>query len=161
DPLGEVTADYLARGLAETRLVEVLDARAEQENDTVARSRGLASARALARSLGARSVIWGSYARHGDSLQFSAQLTAAATGKPVATLSPAAGSVAQQTQGVETLRQHVMAALAARFDPRLAPFADVSMSHSVSYEAYREFLAGDTLTAMGQSCDSACLATVI
>jgi tetratricopeptide (TPR) repeat protein len=56
---------------------------------------------------------------------------------------------------VEALRQHVMAALAARLDPRLAPFADLSMSHAVSYEAYREFLAGDTITAMGGSSDSA------
>ena len=161
DPLGDIVADYLARGLAETRLVEVIDARAEQARDS-AHAAGAATARALAHALGAGSAIWGAYARQGDSLRFEAQLTDAATGKPLAAIAPTESPAGLQTEGVEALRQHVMAAVAARFDPRLAPFAEASMSHAASYEAYREFLAADTLTAVaGPSCDSACLAAAI
>lgn len=143
DPLGDIAADYLARGLAETRVVEVLDARAAQPGDSATHAGGLAGARALAHALGAGSVLWGSYARRGDSLEFKAQLTDAATGKPLAAVLPAAGPTRQQTRGVEALRQHVMTALAERFDPRLASFTDVRASHAVSYEAYRAFMAGD------------------
>jgi tetratricopeptide (TPR) repeat protein/predicted Ser/Thr protein kinase len=141
DPLGDIVADYLSRGLAETRLVQVIDARAEQSGDTAARLRGVAGARALARTLGAGSVVWGAYYRQGDSLQFQAQLTDAATGELVGTTLPALGSAKQQTQGVEALRQRVMAIFAAKLDPRLAKYE--GGSQPATYEAYREFLAGD------------------
>jgi tetratricopeptide (TPR) repeat protein len=144
-PLGDIIADYLSRGLSETRVVEVLDERAAQRGDGAARVRGSNDARTLARQVGAGSVIWGSYSRRGDSLEFQAELTDAGTGKRFATIPPAIGSAVQQTQGVEVLRQRVMAALAERFDARLTRFADTSGSHASSYEAYREFLAGDTM----------------
>jgi TolB-like protein/tetratricopeptide (TPR) repeat protein len=158
-PLGDIVADYLARGLAETRLVEVLDARAAQPRDSAAHAGGLASARALAHGLGGASVVWGSYTRRGDSLRFQAQVTDAATGKPLATILAAVGSAAQPTQGVEVLRQHVMAALAARLDPRLTRFADSSASHAGSYDAYREVIAADT--ARASFCESACVSAAI
>jgi tetratricopeptide (TPR) repeat protein/TolB-like protein/predicted Ser/Thr protein kinase len=141
DPLGDIVADYLARGLAETRLVQVIDARAEQSGDTAVRLRGVAGARALARALGAGSVVWGAYYRQGDSLQFQAQLTDAATGELVGTTLPVLGPARQQTQGVEALRQRVMAIFAAKLDPRLAKYE--GGSQPATYEAYREFLAGD------------------
>jgi serine/threonine-protein kinase len=152
DPLGDIVADYLSRGLAETKLVEVIDARAEQSGNSSAVATGNAGARSLAHDQGGGSVLWGAYARQGDSLRFEAQLTDAATGEPLAAIPPAAGSAGQQTRGVEALRQHVMSALAERFDPRLARFVDVSASHAVSYDAYREFLAGDTIQVYG-GCD--------
>jgi tetratricopeptide (TPR) repeat protein len=158
-PLGDIVADYLSRGLAETRLVDVIDARAEQSGNGSAYASGIARALSLVRELGGGSVLWGAYARQGDSLRFEAQLTDAATGKPLAAILPAAGSAGQQTQGVEALRQHVMSALAERFDPRLARFVGVSASHAVSYDAYREFLAGDTIQVYG-GCDP-CLAIAI
>jgi TolB-like protein len=145
DPLGDIVADYLARGLAETRVVEVLDERAAKRGTGAAHVRGSNDVRTLARQVGAGSVLWGEYSRRGDSLEFQAELTDAGTGKQLATIPPAMGSAVQQTQGVEVLRQRVMAALAERFDARLTRFADSSGSHAVSYEAYREFLAGDTM----------------
>jgi tetratricopeptide (TPR) repeat protein/TolB-like protein len=160
-PLGDIVADYLARGLAETRVVEVLDARATQSADSAAHTGGLAGARALAHALGAGSVLWGSFAKRGESLEFRAQLTDAGTGKPVAAILPAVGSAAQPTQGVELLRQHVMSALAARLDPRLERFADSNVSHAGTYDAYREVMTADTIGARASFCESACVSAAI
>jgi TolB-like protein/tetratricopeptide (TPR) repeat protein len=144
-PLGDIVADYLARGLAETRVLEVVDARAAQPSDSATHLQGPDGARALARGLGAGAVIWGTYSRRGDSLVFNAQVAETATGRTLAPILPAAGPAARPTEGVEVLRQHVMSALAERFDRRLALFADTAMSHAVSYEAYREYLMADVM----------------
>ena len=148
DPLGDIAADYLARGLAETELVEVIDARAEQSSDSAAHSRGVAGARALARTLGAGNVVWGAYYLQGDSLQFQAQLADAATGELLGAALPAVGSVRDRTQGVELLRQRVIASLANRLDPRFAQHQAASTTRPASYEAYREFLAGDDISGI-------------
>jgi tetratricopeptide (TPR) repeat protein len=148
DPLGDIAADYLARGLAQTQLVEVIDARAEQAGDSAAHSRGVAGARALARTVGAGNVVWGAYYLQGDSLQFQAQLTDAATGELAGAALPAVGPARERTRGVEVLRQHVVATLADRMDPRFAKFQRASASQPASYEAYREFLAGDDIAGI-------------
>jgi tetratricopeptide (TPR) repeat protein len=159
DPLGDITADYLARGLADTRLVEVIDARAEQAGDQDARARGVAGARALARAVGAGSVIWGAYYRIGDSLQFQAQFADAATGELIGAATPATGSARQQTQGVEILRQRVMTTLAARLDPEFSRFE--GLSRPASYDAYREYLAGDALDLKPCPAERDCQAELI
>src|SRR5262249_34364245 len=114
DPLGEVVADYLARGVAETGLLEVIDGRVERSADVG--SGDLARALALARRLGAGRLLWGSYARQGDSLRFEAHLTDVATGQPLGNMPPVVSSGVRPTQGVETLRQRVMVTLAVRLN---------------------------------------------
>jgi tetratricopeptide (TPR) repeat protein/TolB-like protein len=159
DPLGDIVADYLARGLAETGLVEVIDARAEQADDADARARGVAGARALARAVGAGSVIWGAYYHVGDSLQFQAQLTDAATGELIGATTPAIGPARQQTEGVEILRQRVITALAARLDPEFSRFEGAT--RPASYDAYREYLAGDALDLKPCPAERDCQAELI
>ena len=58
--LGGRTADRLASGLTEIQLVQVVDARSEQEEEGQAR-KGIGADRALAQRLGAGTVLWGSY----------------------------------------------------------------------------------------------------
>jgi hypothetical protein len=74
-----------------------------------------AAARALAVRVGAGTVLWGSYYREGDSLQFDAQIVDASTGKLIVALQPAAGPFRPTTQVIETLRQRVMAGFAVAF----------------------------------------------
>jgi TolB-like protein/tetratricopeptide (TPR) repeat protein len=146
DPLGHIIADYLARGLAETRLAEVIDARA-QASDSEVQPRGVTGARALARNVGARSVVWGSYARTGDSLRFQAQLTDASTGESLGKTTSIMESVQRPTEGVEVLRQRVMTELAATLDPRFAQFEGAS--RPARYDAYREYLAAQEMGVRG------------
>ncbi len=142
--LGQVATDYVARALAATGLVEVLDQRLE-EGGTAAPSRGdLALTRALARRRHARLVVWGGYFRDRDSIRFQAQITDTETGELLRSIAPVAADVGAATHGAELLRQGVMAALAPLVDPRFASFA-VAASRPASYEAYREFLAGEEL----------------
>jgi tetratricopeptide (TPR) repeat protein/TolB-like protein len=150
DPLGDIVSDYLARGLAETRLIEVIDARAEELGDR-AHPADASAARALGRAFGAGSVLWGTYVRQGDDLRFEAQLADVVTGKPSAQILPALGPARQPTLGVEALRQHVMVAVAARLDPQAARFE--AASRPSSYEAYQEFLTAEEIggkLGMGQ-----------
>jgi hypothetical protein len=123
--LGEVTADRLRSGITEIQLVQVV---------------GVPGAGALAQGLGAGTVLWGSYYRRGDSLQFQAQLSDTRSGQIVVPIQSATGPVAEPSTGIELLRQHAMAALAWHFDPRVGDLENSSQPSS--YAAYREFIAG-------------------
>ena len=105
-------------------------------------------------------MLWGSYHRRGDSLQFQAQLSDTRSGQIVVPIQSATGPAADPSTGIELLRQHAMAALAWYFDPQVAAIEDVSrpstfvwhFNHPIgalenssrpsTYEAFREFIAG-------------------
>jgi tetratricopeptide (TPR) repeat protein len=143
DPLGDIIADYLSRGLAETRLVEVIDARAEQTSGTAVSLRDPAAARALATALGAGRIMWGSYGLRGDSLTFQARLTEAAASGHTDTVVRAMVHAREPTLAAEALRQRIMVSFAAKLDPRFAEYQTRAASRPANYEAYREYLAGE------------------
>jgi TolB-like protein len=139
-PVGDIATDYIARGLAATRLLhDVFDARAMAREAGDARPAGAAGPE-LAKRVGAGTVLWGSYYRDGDSLHFEAQLLDAASGRLVLSLEPAVGALASRTQLVELLRQRVMAAFGSVFGPGFEPWE--AQSIPPTYEAYQEFMAG-------------------
>jgi DNA-binding SARP family transcriptional activator/TolB-like protein len=149
DPLGDVAADYLERGLAETKLVTVVDARAAQ------RAAAGMPARSLVHALGAGSVIRGSYYRRGDSLAFEVQLTDARTDAVIRSIEPAAAPMSAPVQAIAAISQHVMAAFAARFDPQYSEYQGASQP--TIYEASQEFLAGDQYRLReGAACITDC-----
>ena len=144
-PVGEIALDYIARGLAATRLLhDVYDARATAlEADQPVRL-GLAPGRELARRVGAGTVLGGSYYREGDSLHFEAQLVDAATGKLILSLEPVAGPSGEKSRIIEMLRQRVMGAFATVFGPGFEDWKETSVPPS--YDAYQEMLtAADDL----------------
>jgi hypothetical protein len=81
-------------------------------------------------------VVWG---------QFQAQLIDAVTGELVGAALPAMGSTTEPTNGVELLRQHIMDMFAARIDPKFADYRNSRKTRPASYQAYREFLAGERI----------------
>lgn len=140
-PVGDIATDYIARGLAATRLLhDVFDARAMAREVGDARRASAAAGPELAKRVGAGTVLWGSYYRDGDSLHFEAQLLDAASGRLVLSLEPAVGALAGRTRLVELLRQRVMAAFGSVFGPGFEPWE--AQSIPPTYEAYQEFLAG-------------------
>ena len=141
DVLGEMAADYVARGLAETRLVEVIDARAESADSAWSTTSSPAKSIALAQAAGAATAIRGSYYRTGDSLHFETQILDAQSGKLIMSTEPAVGSIGDRMQLVERLRQRLMASFAAAFGPGFEAWQ--AQSIPPSFEAYQEILAGD------------------
>jgi tetratricopeptide (TPR) repeat protein len=140
-PVGDIAADYVARGLSATRLMhEVYDARAMagELGDTTAT--GAAAGLALARRVGAGTVLWGRYYRQGDTLQIEAQLVDGASGQLIVPLDPSIGPAREQTRVVEVLRQRVMAGFAVVLGSEFDSWKAASLPPT--YEAYEEMLAG-------------------
>ena len=150
--LGTVAADRVASGLVEIQQVQMVDAGAVPGAEGRAPAiPGSGDARARAQRLGAGTVLWGSYYRRGDSIEFQAQVTDTRSGRIVAPIRAAAAPATDPTAAIELLRQYAMAAVAWHFDPEMAELEH--SSRPSSYEAYREFIAGNELVgAPGTTC---------
>jgi hypothetical protein len=146
DPLGAMAADWIARGLVGTGLVDVGGTAADLAARGVASSAdpGVSPILALARAANAGLVISGGYYRQGDSVLFQADFTDANAGKLVQTVGPVAARVSAPLEGVERLRHQVIGSLGPFVDPSLVTLAPV-LSRPPSLEAYREFLTGQDL----------------
>jgi tRNA A-37 threonylcarbamoyl transferase component Bud32 len=144
DPLGVMAADWIARGLVGTGLVDVGGTAADLAARGVTSGAGQSAVLTLARNANAGIVISGAYYRQGDSVLFQADFTDANAGKLVQTVGPVAARASAPLIGVELLRQRVIGSLAPFVDSTLSSLAAVT-SRPPSLEAYREFLAGQDL----------------
>jgi DNA-binding SARP family transcriptional activator len=145
DALGAMAADWIAQGLQETALVDVVDPlsaiASRRRVDGEALGDGVKRADALARAAGAGSVVWGAIYRSGDSIFFRAQVSDVAAGKLRVALNPVVASAVDPRPGVEQLRQQVAGALAAQFDRRVSSVSDPT-GRLPALEAYREYALG-------------------
>jgi tetratricopeptide (TPR) repeat protein len=139
-PVSDIAADYVARGLAATRLMhEVYDARATAREVGKPVLMGAAEGLRLAKRVGAGTVLSGSYYLEGDSLHFEAQLLDGQTGQLIVPLQPSIGLARERTRVVEQLRQRVMAGLAMVLSSEFDTWQAASLPPT--YEAYQEMLA--------------------
>jgi hypothetical protein len=149
DPLGAMAADWIARGLANTGVVDVagtsaeLAARGARDGAEVSGG-GRSAVEALAADARAGIVISGAYYRQGDSVLFQADFTDANTRTLVQSVGPVSALVSRPLDGIERLRQRVAGSLATLVDSSLAGLAGVT-SQPPDANAYREFLAGEEL----------------
>lgn len=146
DPLGAMAADWIARGLVSTGLVDVGGTAADlaARGAATGAATGASALQALAREAKAGIVISGAYYRQGDSVLFQADFTDANAGKLVQSVGPVAASVVSPLAGVERLRQRVIGGLAPMVDAALVELAGAT-SRPPTIKAYREFLAGEDL----------------
>jgi DNA-binding SARP family transcriptional activator/TolB-like protein len=144
-PLGDMAADWVSTELARTGLVDVVDSRAVIGSPTPSgRSSKLprdAQMHALAERVGAKILVWGTYYRLGDTLEFHAEVTDAKDGSLLREVPPIAVLASDPMAGVRRLSSRVMGALATIENPRLAEWATRGGTPP-SYEAYREFVDG-------------------
>lgn len=139
-PVGRIAADWIAQGLVQTGLVEVVPAitafRSEQglRGDQQAR----VPPRVLAQDAGAGLVIAGSYYKTGDSLVVQAQILETATGKLVRGLDRAAVAGSNPMPAIEAMRQRALGALGQLRDARLNAWANKA-SQPPSFEAYQAY----------------------
>ncbi len=158
EPVGAMAADWIARGLAGTGIVDVAGTAAELESRAgVKVGSGADAVVRLGREARAGIVISGAYYKQGDSLLFQADFTDVAQGKLLSSVGPVSSSVARPLDAVEKLRQRVTGALAPLLDSTLAGLTQV-ITHPPSYEAYREFLRGEALFYTDEAASVAALA---
>jgi tetratricopeptide (TPR) repeat protein len=135
-PLGRLTSDWIAQGLAEAGFAEVVDP--ETIRWTWQRA---PNARALANATGARLVVTGAYYVEGDSVRLLARIGDAADDRVLRALAPVSGPVAAPRQAVARLRERVLGALGGLLDASPDAWAAAS-ELPPSLAAYRHFSAG-------------------
>jgi hypothetical protein len=143
DSYGPMAADWIARGLTGSGMVDVAGTAAE----LVARGAtttdvGPSQLHKLATDAGAGLIISGAYYKQGDSVLFEADFTDANANKLLQSVGPLSAPVARPLDAVGPLRQRVMASLSTLLDPGLAGLAG-QLHLPPSPEAYQEYLAGE------------------
>jgi DNA-binding SARP family transcriptional activator len=138
DPLGQMAADWIARGLLQTGSLEVVAPGTARDTP----SEGRLGARALAGRTGAGTLVSGAYYRQGDMMHWQVQITDAVRGRLLQTLEPLSVPLDSATAGVELLRQQVAAALAARFDWTQELREITTRSQPPTYAAYAAYVEG-------------------
>jgi TolB-like protein/tetratricopeptide (TPR) repeat protein len=142
--LGNMTADWIAQGLARTGTVDVVDARtAAITSKVVERTPRLLRtadfARALAQETGAGTVIAGSLYRDRDTVRVQARIVAVASGRILHAVDPVSGPAGDYNALIEQVRERTMAALAAVVDTTRGSWT-VALGTPPSYEAYQELM---------------------
>lgn len=145
DPLGLIAADWIARGLGETHLVQVVDPSASlvwkvHSGADGSQADGQSGVTNLRSGSGPGTVVVGSYYRQRDTLYFEAKVLDGTGHNVLTALGPAGALETQPLSAIERLRQLIMVGLAFRIDSRLRNFPGTS--RQPTYEAYRHFVAG-------------------
>ncbi len=139
DPLGTMAAEWVTQGLTELPFLTVLDTRGGQ---AAARTLGAAAGPVtVGRETGVGVVVAGSYFLEGDSLQFQAQIASTADGSILLGIGGVTAPRGRPLEGVEQLRQRVLAAFASLYDKDVRTFL-TALPQPPTYAAYREYVEG-------------------
>ena len=148
EPLGNLAADWITRGLDLTGVLEladpgamVLGGRTVSANRPAQTGHEDANARGRALASGSGLAVLGSMYRHDDGIEFHAQITDEVRGRILHTLDPVLGDPREPRPALTLLRDRIMAALAAAVDPRLGALAS-GAGQPPRYDAYLAFTAG-------------------
>jgi serine/threonine protein kinase/tetratricopeptide (TPR) repeat protein len=136
DPLGKMVADWTSQSLLSTGLAEVIPP------DVIPGFDANKDVREIAKAAGVSTVIFGSYYKVGDSIQFQSQMMKA-DGSLLQAGDPIYTPKAKVMDGVELVRQRILGALMFVLDKRLEG-AD-RISKPPTYEAYLQLMQGSEL----------------
>jgi DNA-binding SARP family transcriptional activator/TolB-like protein len=142
DPLGNLAADWITRGLASTEVLELADpgVMVLGANRTGATSQ-VPDAGALARASGSGMLVSGSlYLREGQ-IELNARITDVQSGSVVHPLDPVFGDPHEPRAALKVLRERITAVLAETVDPRLSALVSIA-GQPPRYDAYLAFSAG-------------------
>jgi DNA-binding SARP family transcriptional activator/TolB-like protein len=120
-PMGDMAADWIARGLTQTGQFQVVDPRTAWLTAKVVTQiprllRPGEVAVGIAQETGSGVVVSGSYYREGDSLRFEVQVTDVASHKLTRSLDPVSASVADPGGVIPTLARRTVATVASAVD---------------------------------------------
>jgi TolB-like protein/tetratricopeptide (TPR) repeat protein len=148
EPLGNMAADWVTRGLTQTELVDVVDLGALYVEGRSAEGVPTEPYE-LARRNGAGTVVAGSYYLATDTLVVRATVEDAVSGTVLQTVAPVHAPAAEAVQALGVLREHVMAAIAGVFDVRYGPVA-AGQSAPLKFAAYQAFIDGQAAYWQGR-----------
>jgi DNA-binding SARP family transcriptional activator/tetratricopeptide (TPR) repeat protein/TolB-like protein len=168
--IGDMAADWIARGLTRTAQFEVVDPRTAWMTaklvDRIPRLlRPGEAAIAIAEETGSGLVVSGSYYRAGDSLRFEVQITDVASHNLSRVLDPVSAPIGEPASALPTLARRTVATVATAADTLSVGLA-AGLSQPPSQQAYEEvsrawesFWRGDTTdlfarTARARSFDA-------
>jgi TolB-like protein len=150
--LGRMAADWVARGLARTGVVDVLDPGVLYAQTSIGPAEHETPVQ-LARRNGAGLVVSGQFYRSADSILFTASVIDASTGTVVRSLDAVGAPSGRALAAVEELRRRLASALAASTQPGAGEFI-APAAQPPTYEAYREFVAAQEEYWGGQVRDA-------
>lgn len=143
DPLGNLAADWITRGLASTEVLELTDPGAIVlgANRTGGTGTQVSDAGALARATGSGMLVSGSLYLREDQIELNARITDVRSGSVVHPLDPVFGDPHEPRAALKVLRERIMAVLAETVDPRLSALVSIA-GQPPRYDAYLAFSAG-------------------
>ena len=144
DVLGNLAADWIAQGLQEIDVIEVVPTATAihpgPDLASVAESSDAGTARAAGEAARAGTVVAGSYYLQNDTLEFQTQIIDVREERLLRTVAPIAVEGGASNLALDSLRRRVVMAVAAALDHRLLP--SPASSKPPSLEAYRAYLEG-------------------
>lgn len=139
---GRMAGDWLTQSLQEGAFGSVIGWSAALEATAHLGSTGASDLVAqLARRTGARTIVSGSYYAVGDSLQFRAQVSDAASGEVLSIISPVMAPRQSPQDALAPLRERVLGAVAVLAHEGL-PVGGGLRQHPPTYDAYLAFEQG-------------------
>jgi DNA-binding SARP family transcriptional activator len=138
-PVGRMAQDWLAQGIIQTEMADVVDPRAVYVQSHLAPG-ATADPATLARHTGATVLVAGSYFRAGDTLFLDAAVINARTGRLAAVVGPIRSSARDPVAGLDELRSRVMSAVATAVEVRAT--MDIRGPEVPPFEAYRDYVDG-------------------
>ena len=120
-PIGDMAADWIARGLTQAGQFQVVDPRTAWLTAKVVTQiprllRPAELAVGIAQETGSGLVVSGSYYREGDSLRFEVQVTDVASHKLSRSLDPVSAALADPARVIPTLARRTVATVASAVD---------------------------------------------
>jgi DNA-binding SARP family transcriptional activator len=177
EPVGYLAADWIAQGLVGTGFGDVVEPRppglTPDQPESARKSRMASGGRpASALRAGARTQVLGSYYLEGDEIVFHPRIIELATGTAVGPLGPVRGAPGELGPAVQTVRERVVAAMAALRDRRLEgwghmfglpPSLEAYLAYSAGLEHFQAGRAGEALPHLERAAqiDTTFLAPVV
>jgi len=144
DPLGNLAADWIAQGLQEIDVIEIVPTSTSfnpsPDPERFGASSELETARAAAEATRAGTVVAGSYYGREGSLEFQAQVIDAVHERLLRAVTPVPVAVDASGLALDSLRRRVVTTVATVLDHRL--LRSTAASRPPSLEAYRAYLEG-------------------
>ena len=133
--IGRMAADWISRGLAETRILEVVNPVAAPS------ASGPIDVRSFGEDVNARTIVVGSYIGRGDSIEFEARLVDASSNRLIRAIGPVTAHRGSPMLAIGILRQRVAGALAAENDRVITALAREA-TQPPTYDAYLAWVDG-------------------
>jgi tRNA A-37 threonylcarbamoyl transferase component Bud32/tetratricopeptide (TPR) repeat protein len=139
---GRMAGDWLTQGLHQTGRVAVVPWQvAVQAVDVAVRNHSIDRLKDLAAETGAQAIVTGAYYKNGPTIRLQAQVTDVNNGTVLAALQAIEVPSDSIREGIQQLRDRLMAVFAIRSDQRLSDVPGL-IDEPPTYEAYRLFDRG-------------------